>query len=301
MEAAEVNQLDEHVYYFTDGSINLGIVKTAEDECAVIDTGVDDDTAARLLAATESLGLAVTRVINTHAHADHFGGNAYLVERTEAVVYAPQFEAVVMNQPSFEPFFLFGAKPISELKDPNLMAHRKSPIDFILTDGELNAGDRKLGILPLPGHSPNQIGVVAEAVCFVGDAVFSEEAWKKHVLVYLADVEQALDSLERLRVVGAREFVPSHSEPTGDIGRLIEYNIDRIRAIADQILDITAKPTTAEEVLKLIADKHGLAVTTPQQFYLTYSAVKAYLSYLADRELVRYYTDANRLFWEATD
>ncbi|MCL4499113.1 MAG: MBL fold metallo-hydrolase, partial [Chloroflexi bacterium] len=226
--------------------------------------------------------------------------NDYLVRKTGAKVYAPPFESTIMGTPSIEPFFLFGAKPIPELTERFVMG-RRSVADVVLSDGHLELEERRLTILPLPGHSPNQIGVLVEAVCFPGDALFSEAAWDKHVVVYLADVGKTLESLESLRTVGAREFVPSHTEPTSDIAQLIDLNVSRVQRVADEILHILRAPTTAEEVLKAIADRHALAITTPQQYYLTFSAVKAYLSSLAEREIVRYFTDENRLFWQATE
>lgn len=299
MKAGNLVQLDENVYYFSDG-INLGIVRTSETECAVIDTGMDDDSAMRLLAASEALGLEISAIINTHAHADHFGGNDYLIKKTSPKVYAPALESAVMANPYIEPLFLFGANPIPELTGRSLIAKRSTP-DFIVSDGELKIGDRELTIVSLPGHSPNHIGVVSEAVCFTGDALAAEEAWRKHVVLYVADVGKALGSLERLRTVGAREFVPAHADPTSDISDLIDLNVAKMQEIADCILHILSVPTTAEEVLKIVADRHGLAITTAQQYYLTYSAIKAYLAYLADRELVRYFLNENRLFWEATE
>ncbi len=299
MKAGNLVQLDENVYYLSNG-INLGIIRTSDGECAVVDTGMDDDSAKRLLAAADALSLKISAIINTHAHADHFGGNDHLAQTASPKVYAPALESAVMSNPYIEPLFLFGADPIPELTGRSLMAKPSRP-DRILSEGALKIGDRELFVVALPGHSPNHIGIVAEAVCFTGDALASEEAWRKHVVVYVADVGKALESLEKLRTVGAREFVPAHADPTSDISDLIDFNVVKMQEIADRILHVLAVPTTAEEVLKAIADRYGLAIATAQQYYLTYSAIKAYLSFLADRELVRCYPNENRLFWEATE
>jgi glyoxylase-like metal-dependent hydrolase (beta-lactamase superfamily II) len=50
-------------------------VATPLDGAVLIDAGQDRDQAKRLLRACEAAGLTPCAIINTHAHADHFGGN----------------------------------------------------------------------------------------------------------------------------------------------------------------------------------------------------------------------------------
>lgn len=89
------------------GAVNSGLVRTREG-LVVIDTGLDRTAANRILRAAAALGAPVRAVLNTHAHADHFGGNAQILRKSTVPVYAPAVEAAVIRQPVYEPVYLFG-------------------------------------------------------------------------------------------------------------------------------------------------------------------------------------------------
>ncbi|MCI0370980.1 MAG: 16S rRNA (guanine(527)-N(7))-methyltransferase RsmG [candidate division NC10 bacterium] len=75
------------------------------------DTGLTADAGRRLLRGAEALGGKLVAIVNSHAHADHFGGNAFFLERTAAKGHAPAQEEAILRYPDLEPFCLFGAAP----------------------------------------------------------------------------------------------------------------------------------------------------------------------------------------------
>ena len=71
-----------------------------------------DERRKALKTVREELGGEVVAILTTHAHADHFGGNAIVVKRTGAAVYAPAFDEAVLRYPLLQPALLFaGADP----------------------------------------------------------------------------------------------------------------------------------------------------------------------------------------------
>ena len=55
-------------------------------------------------------------VLVAHGHADHFGGNATIVKRTAAKVYAPTIDEAILRYPLLLPICLYaGADPLGEL------------------------------------------------------------------------------------------------------------------------------------------------------------------------------------------
>jgi len=295
----ELIQVNEDIYYLSDHQ-NYGIIKTAGNECAVVDTGMDDDSAQLILAALEAEKLKLSVVINTHSHADHYGGNNYLVKKTGCKVYAPAFEAAIMTNPSLEPFYIYGAEAPQELKQPFMMAKR-SPVDKLLEEPSMVIRDKEFKVIPPPGHSPNQMGVIVDDVFFCGDSVFSLSAWNKLILIYMVNVGEMTKSIERLKRVAAKSFVPSHVTPTGDIIELADANLTKIQERVDDILHVLQVPAQTATVLWELCKKHGLAVTTLQQYYLCMDTLKAYLSFLLGEGLVTYDFDANRLMWRAVE
>src|SRR5436305_2930748 len=155
---AEPLLLAESTYYLPN-VINTGIVALDGGRALIIDSGQDADYGKSIRKACDALKLKPAAVINTHAHADHFGGNDYLVRNCGVTVYAPPFEEAIMRYPELEPSYLFnGAYPIAELQNKWLMA-KASPIDHVLGDS-VDLGGVSVQIKKLPGHSRAQIGVL---------------------------------------------------------------------------------------------------------------------------------------------
>ena len=170
-----IEELKEGIYVLK-GATNIGILRFKGNEAVVIDTGLDKDVGKRILKALDILGLHLSVIINTHSHADHCGGNHFLIRRTDACVYASKLEAAIIENTLFEPIYLFcGAYPIEELKVKFLMA-KPSHVDHHLEEipSSLEFDDLHLKILCLKGHSWEQIGVEAKGVLFCGDALFPE-------------------------------------------------------------------------------------------------------------------------------
>jgi glyoxylase-like metal-dependent hydrolase (beta-lactamase superfamily II) len=65
--------LNDHVRVL-HSAVNMGLVET-EHGVVVIDTGLDRQSGKQLLKAAGEWGKPIIAVLNTHAHADHFGGN----------------------------------------------------------------------------------------------------------------------------------------------------------------------------------------------------------------------------------
>ena len=117
----------------------------------LVDTGLDRDTAKKILRHVESLKITLAAVVVTHAHADHCGGAAMIRARTGVPVYAPALEADVVANPIWEPLYLFsGALPPAELRHKFTLAE-PCPVDGILESGEQELGGVPLTVLPAPG------------------------------------------------------------------------------------------------------------------------------------------------------
>ena len=168
MTAMQRVQLTGRVHYL-HGAVNSGLVET-ERGLVVIDSGLDRGAANKILRAAEELGRPVVAVLNTHAHADHFGGNAQLVRRAGVPVYAPAGEDAVIREPLYEPVYLFGgAEPIAALRNRFLLAE-PSPVDHVIRPGERVAIDGvEIEVVDLSGHSLAQVGFLVDGVLFAAD------------------------------------------------------------------------------------------------------------------------------------
>ncbi|MCK9909652.1 MBL fold metallo-hydrolase, partial [Microbacteriaceae bacterium K1510] len=182
----------------------------------LIDSGLDAQTAKRIKKGLDELAKPLHAIIQTHSHADHFGGNAALLSSfPEAVVYAPPLEEAVIRYPILEPIYLgMGVTPLPELRNKFLMAEA-SRVDHLLpTEGEITIDGVSFTILSLPGHSWQQVGLICDNICFAADGYFGEETLQKHKLPFLVDAHDTLLSLEKLLETHYEGYLPGHGAYT---------------------------------------------------------------------------------------
>jgi glyoxylase-like metal-dependent hydrolase (beta-lactamase superfamily II) len=294
----ELKQISENVYYIPHVT-NIGVIKSG-DSAVLIDSGVDDDTGRRIMRMLDCHRLHPKAVISTHFHADHCGGNAYIRNKTGAAIYASEFEADFIQHPYLQPFCLFsGANPPVELQNKLVMA-TPSKVDYIIKKEEktLDIGEIDLEIIPLPGHSPNQIGIKINGVVFSADAVFSEEILNKHKLPYLVDVEKQKETLSLLRSLNAKLLVPSHGEPVTDAAPMIDAFEKIISEVEEYLLGTLKEEKTTEQTMKALCDRYAVEVGKANQYFLMHTITLAYLSYLRNKgQLVLSFRD-NVLYWK---
>ena len=285
---------------YLPGAQNIGIIPTEQDRGAiVIDTGLTRDTGKAILKALDAAGLRPAAILNTHAHADHFGGNAFLVEKTGVPVYAPAYEEAFLRYPRLEAVGLFaGAAPIAALQGRFLLAPA-SPVDYIVTPGPLRIDGVALEAVPLPGHSAGQTGYLVRDVLFSGDLVMPPTVLDKYGIVYCHDVAAHLESLERMPAVAATWHLPGHHPPTRDLAPLVAANRDRFRDTLAQIRRLLAQgPMEAGAIQAELCGHYNINITTTEGFFLLQPTIYAHLSCLAGQGEVEFaVADGRGLWW----
>jgi len=292
----ELKRITGEIYYI-ENPTNIGVIGGPEG-AVLVDSGLDDDTGRRVLKLLDSQGMRPTAIINTHSHADHCGANGYIKEKTGATILAPEMEAEMIQSPLLEPLALFSfANPITELRNKFTMP-RPSKVDRIFSsaDARLRLGGIEVGVVPLPGHSVNQIGIEYGGVLFCGDSLLSEEILAKHRLPVNFDRE----TLRFLMGTHYGCYVPSHAQPVADIMGLAKANLAVTESLEGQISGIIRTPKAAEEVLREVCDATRMEIKGPSQYFVLRSVVLAYLSSMRGRGLAKPVMSENRLLWEGT-
>jgi glyoxylase-like metal-dependent hydrolase (beta-lactamase superfamily II) len=138
-------------------------------EGAVIDTVLDFDFASgkvdtgsadRLLAAAGDEGVRIVWALETHAHADHLSGAAYIKARTGAQIGIGEHISEVQK--------IF--RPIFNATDLNPDG---SDFDRLFADGErIPLGGLEIEVLFTPGHTPADVSYRIGDAVFVGDTLF---------------------------------------------------------------------------------------------------------------------------------
>ena len=269
---------------YIPGSNNLGFVLTGDGGAIAIDTGLDKDAGRLIRKALDEAGLALRAIVNTHHHADHIGGNEYLVRNLPGVlVYAPRLEAALIEHPLLEPLYLsMGAQPIAALQNKWLMA-KGVPVEHVFDGDWLEVAGVVLEIVSLPGHSLNQVGVAFDGVCFAADGFFAPTILQKHGIPYAQDVAEQLRSLDRLAARGERLFLPGHGDltPREQLEDLLAANQAAIERAGAAVLAALAQPGDLYAVAGRVRAALGLSFGQIPQYAIFVSAVSAHLGYLA--------------------
>lgn len=279
--------------YYIQSPAKIGLVKLNDTEVCLIDTGNDKDAGKKIKKVLDANGWQLKAIYNTHSNADHIGGNKYLQAQTGCKIYAPGIEYDFTNHPILEPAYLYGGFPCKDLRHKFLLA-QESEAEY-LTKEVLPDG---LEIIQLPGHFFDMVGFrTADDVVYLADCLSSKETLDKYQISVLYDVESYLKTLEMVKVMKAKMFVPSHAVPTEDISELAQYNIDKVMEIADKIVEICREPQNFEVILQKLFTEYKLKMTF-EQYVLIGSTVRSYLSWLKDTGRLEALFENNLLLWK---
>lgn len=271
----------------------IGLVRLNEREVCLIDSGNDRDAGRKIRQLLDENGWKLTAIYHTHSNADHIGGSRYLQRQTGCRVYAPDIECAFVRHPILEPAFLYGGYPCNDLRHKFLLAQESDAA--YLTADDLPAG---FEMFDLPGHFFSMVGFrTPDDVVYLADCLSSRETLEKYQIGFLYDVAAYLNTLEMVKTLTARAFVPAHAAATEDIAPLAQYNIDKVLEIADIITELCQKPQTFEAVLQQLFRRFDLVMNF-EQYVLVGSTVRSYLAWLKDSGRLRAVFDNNRLLWQ---
>jgi len=282
--------------HYLKSPTNVGVLIDGK-EAVLIDSGNDTDKAKKICKALETEGLIIKAIWNTHSHADHWGGNHYLQQKTGCQILSSKIEAAIINNNIMEPFYLYGAEPLKVLKNKFLMAKECSC--GIFDSNYMDFAGGRVEIADLKGHSPGMVGFKTdEGVFFIGDALFSIETIKKYKLMYSSDITGHLKTLDFLEKSDAEYYLPSHGDVCEFDGlkELIEKNREAIIRVNQILLDSMAEPASLEGLMKSTMESLGVSMNIGQHF-LNRTTISAHLSHLCNEGLSVAEMDKNRLLY----
>lgn len=222
-------RVSENVYVFTSeryAQVNAGAV-VGPDWSVLIDTLAFPDEAADIKQFVEErLDSPVRYIINTHYHSDHTLGNCFF---PDATILSHELCRTLLDTRGRQA--LEQAKQASpELQDVEICLPHLTFADDRAT---VRVGRRLLQLIPLPGHSPDGLGVlvVEDRVLFAGDVMMP--------VPYLADgdydlMTASLKSIPRMKL---ENLVQGHGESVlrGEVSPTVRANLSYLSAIRKHV------------------------------------------------------------------
>lgn len=288
----ELVQVSENSYYI-ESPAKIGLVKLGGDEVCLIDSGNDKDAGRKIRKILDANGWKLTAIYNTHSNADHIGGNKYLQGQTGCKIYAPGMECDFTNHTVLEPSFLYGGYPCKDLRHKFLMA-QGSNAEY-LTKDVLPKG---FAMIELPGHFLDMVGFrTPDDVVYLADCLSSRETLDKYQIGFIYDVGAYIKTLEMVKTLKAKIFIPAHAAAAEDISELAQYNIDKVYEIGEKIIELCKEPLSFEVILQKLFIEYGLEMNF-EQYVLVGSTVRSYLSWLKDTGKLNTEFVHNMLLWQ---
>ena len=288
----ELIQVSERDYYIQSPA-KIGLVRLNDSDVCLIDSGNDKDAGRKLRQILDANKWHLTAIYNTHSNADHIGGNQYLQRQTGCRVYAPGIDCAFTRRPILEPSFLYGGFPPRDLRHKFLMAQESDARELtqdVLPDG--------FALIPLPGHFFDMVGFrTPDDTVYLADCLSSRETLEKYRIGFIYDVAAYLKTLETVKSMQARNFVPSHAPACSEIASLAQYNMDQVLETAERIVGICAEPLCFEAVLQRLFSDYGLDMNF-EQYVLVGSTVRSYLAWLRDTGRLQVLFENSMLLWQ---
>jgi cyclase len=219
----------DNVYVFTSelyAQVNAGAV-VGPDFSVIIDTlAYPEETREIREFVEDRLGSPIRYVVNTHHHADHSLGNWWF---KGAIIIGHRETRTLMDTRGRES--LEHARQTSrELRDVELVLP-----DVVFEGGEtsLRVGKRTLQLLPLPGHTPDGLGVLVleDRVLFSGDAMMP----LPHLVS--GDLDAMTASLKRIPRLKLENVIQGHGEVIlrGEIQNAVRSNLNYVACIRREV------------------------------------------------------------------
>lgn len=237
--------LPEGIKVFERGWLSANnIFFWSKDDISIVDTGYvahQEQTLALVKNLLKAEGLSkLDKIVNTHLHSDHCGGNAILVKNFQSNVYVPASEVSTVNG-----------------WDENLLSFRNLGQDcpafkcqYSLEPGkQILLGTHMWEILAAPGHDPHsivlyqedyQLLISADALWEDGfGAIFPELDGEDG----FEEVAKTLDLIEQLKI---KLVIPGHGKLFTDV----KTSIARARSRLDYLA--TDKARNARHAAKVL-------------------------------------------------
>jgi glyoxylase-like metal-dependent hydrolase (beta-lactamase superfamily II) len=229
-------------------------------EPAIVETG-PTTSHAHVVAGLERLGIGpddLAHVVVTHIHLDHAGGVGAMCERyPRATVWVHERGARHLADPSRL------VASATTIYGPAQMGTLFGPVEPVpaqrirsLADGDVvELGGRSLTAASTPGHAKHQVALVDSdtGAVFTGDALGIHPPDLRVLRPATPppdyDLEQAIDSIERIRALAGELLLFSHFGPVREVDRICDLAIERFRGWTETVRAAMERTDDLDEIV----------------------------------------------------
>lgn len=288
--------------FFIKGGTNTGIYVFEDNTALMIDPGLCGSRPRRVNKVLDENKIQVKYIINTHGHDDHYGAcNQFKEYYKDVCIMSSKYDKLYIENPELFSKYIVGGK--SNIFMDNIL--KSKMLDDIKIDKYIEAGKLELNkeifeIIEFQGHTPGSIAVLTkDKVIFVGDLLIGDEILSKYDFLFLYDIQEQINSLEKLKAIDFEYLVLGHGKQViskEDSHELIEKHLNALKKYLYQIRKLLEEPKSLEILLKNIINNNNLSNNYKEYHFLKSSLVSV-ISYLVDLEEIGYILENGELLY----
>lgn len=286
--------------YYLSGRLSIGVY-VKDKQAILFDSGLDDAGAKKIEKELKKHGVTVAAIVNTHHHVDHCGGNNYFQKTIKNLkIYSTAWEKAFIEHPFLETCaFCCGAEPHAGLRNRHIEAAPSKVTDVIeiYEDQEITILGEKFQIITLPGHTAGMIGIITpDNVLYCGDAVFGQETFLKHDILFYTNISDSILSLQKIKQLKVDVTVLFHGGPEIALPELCEKHVVKLEQTAELMLKIIKdlKLASIDAITQYVMQYFNLPDDITR-FALTRTSVVAFVSYLEHKKMLDIVVSAGML------
>ncbi len=243
-------RVTENIYVFQSeayAQVTAGAIMTDEGTVVIDTLPYPRETREMIDFLRRESKRGIRYVINTHYHSDHVYGN-FLFKEADIISSERCRE---MLRKSGEKNLNLDKQQTPELAEVTL----RLPNISIPDRASLHLGDMVMRIIPLPGHSPDGIGVYVEGdkILFAGDAVMAIP------YIFWGDREVLTQTLTQIREMSLENIVQGHGDVLlkGEIDESLENGIKYLDCIYEKVKAKVAVRASKEKLGDITLESCG--------------------------------------------
>jgi glyoxylase-like metal-dependent hydrolase (beta-lactamase superfamily II) len=207
------------------------IVLHERSEATVVDSGYGAHAPQTLALLEHALaGKKLARLVNTHCHSDHMGGNAAIQKKFGCRTSIPAGEAPLIDNWDERGLILSAADQRAE----------RFTYDDTFAEGDtLSLGEYEWQVIAAPGHDTHAVMFYSPEtrVLISGDALWENGFGAVFAQLFGRDtaLAETRETLERIAGLDCQVVIPGHGRPFGEVGAALARAFSRLKAYEEDI------------------------------------------------------------------